>query len=53
MTNFAKVLVELVRTSDRIIEAREHNDRRTEAYYEGKMDTLHWMIQNNIIDMKK
>lgn len=33
MTNFAKVL-----------EAREENDPKTEAYYQGKLDTLHWLI---------
>ena len=53
MTNFAKVLNELVITADRVLEAREENDPRTEAYYQGKLDTLHWMINNDIIDLTK
>lgn len=53
MNNFAKVLDQIVTTSMRGVEAREENDPRTEAYYQGKLDTLHWMIQNDIIDMNK
>lgn len=53
MTNFAKVLDQLVTTSMRIVEAKEEKDPRTEVYYQGKLDTLHWMIQNDIIDMNK
>lgn len=53
MTNFAKVLDQIIKTSMRIVEAREENDPRTEVYYQGRLDTLHWMIKNNIIDMNK
>nr|DAO03967.1 MAG TPA: hypothetical protein [Caudoviricetes sp.] len=53
MTNFAKVLNEIVIASGRILEARDENDPRTEAYYQGKLDTLHWMIENDMIDLTK
>lgn len=53
MTNFAKVLDQLVTTSGRVLEAREENDPKTEAYYRGKLDTLHWLIDNDIIDLTK
>nr|DAP73849.1 MAG TPA: hypothetical protein [Caudoviricetes sp.] len=53
MTNFAKVLDQLVTTTGRVLEAREENDPKTEAYYMGKLDTLKWMIDNDIIDMNK
>lgn len=53
MTNFAKVLDQLVTTSMRIVNAREENNPKKEAYYMGKLDTLHWMIDNNIIDLNK
>lgn len=35
MTNFAKVLDQLVTTINRVLEAREENDPKTEAYYMG------------------
>lgn len=53
MNNFAKVLDQLVTTSERILEAREENDPKTEAYYRGKLDTLHWFIDNDMIDSTK
>lgn len=53
MTNFAKVLGQLVTTSMSIVDAREENDPKKEAYYMGKLDTLHWMIDNDIIDPTK
>lgn len=53
MTNFAKVLDAIVTMSGRVLEARDENDPRTEAYYQGKLDILHWMIENDIIDLTK
>jgi hypothetical protein len=53
MTNFAKVLDQLVTTTNRVLEAREENDPKTEAYYMGKLDTLKWVINNDIIYLTK
>lgn len=44
MTNFAKILDQLVKTSMLVIKAREGNDPKAEAYYQGKLDTLNWII---------
>ncbi len=49
MNNFAKVLDELVTTSMLVIKAREEDNTKAEAYYRGKLDTLHWMIDNDMI----
>lgn len=46
MTNFAKVL-------DQLVKAREGNDPKAEAYYQGKLDTIHWMIDNDMIDLSR
>ena len=50
MNNFAKVLDQLVTTSMLVIKAREDNNPKDEAYYKGKLDTLHWMIDNDMIN---
>lgn len=53
MTNFAKVFDQLIKTSMLIVEARKGNDPKAETYYQGKLDTLHWMIDNDMIDLNK
>lgn len=53
MTNFAKVLDQLVKASMLVIKAREGNDPKAKAYYQGKLDTLYWMIDNDMIDLSR
>lgn len=53
MTNYAKVLYELIETAGKVREAKDKNDPKIEIYYQGKLDALKWIIYNNIIDTTK
>lgn len=50
MTNYAKVLNELIEVAGKLRDAKEKNDYKLVEYYQGKLDVLKWIICNDIID---
>ena len=50
MTNYAKVLNVLIEAAGKMREATDKNDLKLQAYYQGKIDVLKWIICNDIID---
>lgn len=50
MTNYAKVLNVLIEAAGMMREARDKNDLKLVAYYQGKLDVLKWIICNDIIN---
>lgn len=53
MNNFAKFFEEVVKTSMRMQEAREHGDKDTVAYFNGKLDAYRYILTNDMLDTKK
>lgn len=53
MNNFAKFFEEVVKTSMRMQEAREHGDIDTVAYFNGKLDAYRFILTNDMLDTKK
>ena len=53
MNNFSKFFEEVVKTSMRMQEAREHGNRDTVAYYSGKLDAYRFVLTNDMLDTKK
>lgn len=53
MTNFEKVLKEFTEVASKVRKANEYNDPKIEAFYQGKLDALKWMICSDIIDLTK
>lgn len=53
MNNFSKFSEEVVKTSMRMQEAREHGDRDIVVYYNGKLDAYRFILTNDMLDTKK
>lgn len=53
MTNFSKFFSEVVITTSRIEEAKQHHDAETQSYYAGRLEALRWIIENDMLDTKK
>lgn len=53
MNNFVKVVDDVVKTSMRMQEAREHGDKDTAAYFNGRLDAYRFILTNDMLDTKK
>ena len=53
MNNYAKFFEEVVKTSMKMQEARDHGDRDTVPYFNGKLDAYRFILTNNMLDTKK